>query len=189
MVVSRCLIAVLLLSIFCLPKISAQNEPVEEAEPFSLFTQLLKPTKPAPIHRLFFEWEPSSGLYISMPAFIASTSDLRPLLYFKDIIKAALPVVPVTIVLNIETKRFNRLHMADFLPEQHARLFHQQCQLGGYRSLHAGPPSAGTDVPAHPDGPAANFPRRRGLHTGWMWEPFSIAGNPSSKRRGNGGIE
>ena len=117
MVVSRCLIAVLLLSIICLPKISAQNEPVEEAEPFSLFTQLLKPTKPAPIHRLFFEWEPSSGLYISMPAFIASTSDLRPLLYFKDIIKAALPVVPVTIVLNIETKRFNSFLMEDFLPE------------------------------------------------------------------------
>ena len=113
----RVCFAVLYLSLSNMPSLTAQNQTMEEAEPFTLYTNLLKPTKPAPIQRLFYEWEPSSALYVSVPAFLASTPDMRRLLYFKDIIKGALPVVPVTIVLNSEEKRYNSFLMEDFLPQ------------------------------------------------------------------------
>ncbi len=73
-----------------------------DTDPMLAYQLYLKPTPPVEVERIFQEWEPSQALFMTIPAESDLKDDPLRLTFYVDMIRAALPLMPVVIVINLQ---------------------------------------------------------------------------------------
>ena len=112
-----CRLAVILLALSGpAPLAHGQNFANRAGDPVAMNKLFLEPTKPVNLQGIFEEWDVQDSLYVAIPGVMNRGEDAKRLTYFKDLIKATVPVLPVTIVINSEERPFGTYLIEDYLP-------------------------------------------------------------------------